>query len=159
MSSSRPKRAAASKKSKTVHKTAEVLIKQEPEDFGQPEVLEENFFADLQSESDGEPSAETSSGKKRQMMTYTPDQMTLALEAVKNGMKSYTAAKTYKVPRTTLKMHADNPHIRKVGSLGVFDEAGERKLVDWLHDMADLGDPRTCNDLMKVRGENFTGSY
>lgn len=151
MPPSRHKKLTKSKKSKAIHQTAEVLIKQEPDDFEDPVGLEENIFGDIQFDcNDGEVS-KVKKKRHRAYAPYTPETLQQALADVRSKrMSKVKASKEYKIPLSTLKNRIRNKNVRKVGAKGVFDEAAEGKLVDWLHDMADLGDARTSRELTMV---------
>jgi hypothetical protein len=83
------------------------------------------------------------SGKKRNG-NWSDDQLQRAKWAVDKGARITSAADYYGIPRSTLRSHVHGITLgRKRGKSSVLTESEERKLVTYLHDMANRGFPLT----------------
>lgn len=83
-------------------------------------------------------------------LKYSEEQMSLALNAVKQGMPVATAAKTFKVPRTTLldKKTGRTPINRKMGPPSVLSLLEEEILVNWIFLMTQKHQPVTKEQVL-----------
>lgn len=81
--------------------------------------------------------------KVRNFFSYSEEDMSKAVQAVKNGLSRKNAAKEFGVPRTTLirKLSGQAPLRRRMGPPTELSEAEERVLVDWILAMAKKGFP------------------
>jgi hypothetical protein len=83
------------------------------------------------------------SGKKRNG-NWSDDQLQRAKRAIDKGARITSAADYYGIPRSTLRSHVHGITLgRKRGKSSVLTESKERKLVTYLHDMANRGFPLT----------------
>lgn len=80
----------------------------------------------------------------RKLFQYKENQLRAAIQTIEDGMAIATAAKTYNVPRSTLrhKIKGEVPDsYGKVGKECVLGKQVEEVLVDWLKTSAKLGFP------------------
>lgn len=72
--------------------------------------------------------------KDKKILKYNPDSMEKAVEAVKKGMATKTAANTYRVPKTTFHYHAIGKYQihNPTGAKTVFPSEEESLLVRWV---------------------------
>lgn len=83
-------------------------------------------------------------------LKYSEEQMSLAINAVKQGMPVSTAAKTFKVPRTTLldKKSGRTPIYRKMGPPSILSLLEEEILVNWIFLMTQKHQPVTKEQVL-----------
>ncbi|KAG5874402.1 hypothetical protein JTB14_016769 [Gonioctena quinquepunctata] len=81
---------------------------------------------------------------------YSEEQMQKALAAVADGMKVFTASRTFCVPKTTLlyKSAGVYPIERKIGPETVLSTKEETLLVRWIFHVGNVGFPVTKNQLL-----------
>jgi hypothetical protein len=85
--------------------------------------------------------------KSRKRNKYSGEDLSRALQAVKEGSTIYAASKVFNIPWPTLKRHAAGK-ISKRGRMTVLDPEIERKLVEWIILHARMGQPREKNEVM-----------
>jgi hypothetical protein len=96
-----------------------------------------------------------SGSSKQNYRQYTEDSLQAALETIGNGsLTIYAASKQYSIPWSTLKKRINNPTRQRVGGIPVLSPEKENLLADWLIKCAELGDPRTRDELLSAAG-NF----
>lgn len=83
--------------------------------------------------------------KEKKRGLWTQEQLTNAVEAMKNGLSSYKAAKQFGVPRRTLRRLStdDSASKGKLGKKPVLSDPDEKELVRRIHRLADVGMPLT----------------
>lgn len=86
---------------------------------------------------------------------YSKENLLAAIEAVENGMPIATAAKTYNVPRTTIKYKHEGkiPMDTKRGHKTVLNDKEEMVLENWVLEMAKAGFPITKYQLLTSVGQ------
>lgn len=87
---------------------------------------------------------------KKKRVQYSPENMALAIEAVRNGMGKSMASRTYSVPKTTLLDKLANRvplEPTKHGPKPVLTKAEESTLVNYANLMAEIGYPITRKEL------------
>ncbi|XP_033760780.1 jerky protein homolog-like [Pecten maximus] len=87
---------------------------------------------------------------KKKRIQYSPENMALAIEAVRNGMAKNRASKVYSVPKTTLLDKLANrvpEEPTKPGPKPVLTKAEEITLVNYTNLMAEIGYPITRKKL------------
>lgn len=86
-----------------------------------------------------------SSKQKRSFFKYSEDQLKQALHEIQeNSMKIREASRNYGVPRSTLQdyMNGKLPNIsRKTGPEPLLSIASEKKVVEWVMNLAKCGFP------------------
>jgi hypothetical protein len=84
---------------------------------------------------------------RKKEKTYNEEKIQLGIEAVRAGMKISTAAKTYKIPRSTLrdKMSGHRQMAKRPGAKTVLTMKQEQVLVDRLLYLSDRGFPVTSD--------------
>lgn len=89
-------------------------------------------------------------GCRLNMFNYKEEDMKNALQAMADGMKCGKAARTFKVPRTTLryKYTGKYPKERKMGPITVLAPHQEKLLCDWIIHMESHGFPITKCQLL-----------
>lgn len=88
--------------------------------------------------------------RQRRKTTYTEDTLQQALEAMKEGMPISQAAKVFLVPISTLKNRKLKPVARRAGADTILTADEEKILEKWLVEAAELGDPKTSQEIPKV---------
>jgi hypothetical protein len=95
-----------------------------------------------------------SGSAKQNIRCYTEDSLRAALELIKSGSLTISAAsKIYLIPWSTLKNRMSNPIPQQVGGIPLLSAEKENLLADWLIKCAELGDPRTRDELLSAAGE------
>jgi hypothetical protein len=101
---------------------------------------------------------------KRKYTKCDPQNLELAVQAVKEGMSYRSACESFQVPQTTLYNRIKGKPARKKGSLKtVFTQEEEAAICDWIFINSEHGFPRTKNDIIRVasqmRDRKFGMSY
>jgi hypothetical protein len=95
-----------------------------------------------------------SGSSKKNNRSYSEDSLKAALELIRNGTLSMNAAsKQFSIPWSTLKNRMNNPVPQQVGSNPMLSAEMEKLLTDWLIKCAELGDPRTRDELLSAAGD------
>lgn len=88
--------------------------------------------------------------KDKKILKYNPDSMEKAVEAVKKGIATKTAANTYGVPKTTLQYHVISKYQlhNPIGGKTVFTSEEESLLVRWVLESVSKGFPITKGNFL-----------
>lgn len=118
------------------------------EDFIIEEYLEE-FVDDTQSQFDVEMKVKPKK-KPKQVKSYQKESLETALNEIRSNIKTvYAASKEYKIPQSTLwnrlKMSEET---RILGRKPILNATSEKLLADWALEYAEIGDPRTRQELL-----------
>jgi transposase-like protein len=91
---------------------------------------------------------------KKNYRNYSKESLQQALNEIKNEKTSiYTAAKKYSIPSATLFKRLKNGNLKKSGRSSVLSADIEKELADWLITSAQLGDPKTTEELLSAAAE------
>lgn len=95
--------------------------------------------------------ATSTGGYKKKRFQYSLLKVKKALKAIEEGMSKSTAARLFKVPRTTLRNKLTNKAPREstghCGPHSILGEEIEYMLVDWIINCANMGFPVNKGDL------------
>lgn len=95
---------------------------------------------------------ENSSVKYRQ--SYSEESVSTALEEIFEGSSLYAASKKFTIPESTLRSRLKNTNEgRNAGRKTVLDAETESLIADWVIQYAEMGDPRTREDLNEAAAE------
>ena len=102
---------------------------------------------------------ETSESEKTRgkYQKYSQESLTQALNDIKgNKLTVYAAAKINAVPISTLMSRLTNVSVNKNGREPTLSIKAEENLAEWLIKCAEIGDPRTRDELMSTAGKLAT---
>lgn len=89
--------------------------------------------------------------KKKQ---YSQEVLAQALNDIKSNKKSiYAAAKHYSIPSSTLSDRLKNVNLKKTGRSPKLSGETEEELAEWLIACAEIGDPKTTDELLSAASE------
>ena len=126
-----------------------VVTNQDPWQLGEDGVVRESTSCEQKVEPKKEQheSVHAREGRSRSAKkngNWSDDQLHYAKRAIDNGAQITSAADYYGIPHSTLRSHIHGITLgRKRGKSSMLTESEERKLVTYLHDMANWGFPLT----------------
>jgi transposase-like protein len=91
---------------------------------------------------------------KKKYRNYSQESLGQALDDIKNNGKSiYAAAREYSIPSATLFKKLKNVELKKTGRSPILSAEIENQLADWLISYAEIGDPKTFEELLSAASD------